>query len=295
MTGGSLAQLSQRSVAITGASTGIGRAVALRMDRLGWQVFAGVRKDADGRSLQAEASNRLVPLKIDVVDGSSIAAAAKEVGEVVGGNGLDGLVNNAGISIQGPLEYIDIDDLRHQLEVNVVGQLAVTQAFLPLIRAARGRIVFMSSVAGRGPAVPLIGPYTASKYALEAIAETLRQELIPWGIKVSIIEPGSIATPLWEKGQAAAQAAIDRMPETFQERYGAVVDRAQRIAGKMEERGVSPERVAEKVEHALVARRPRIHYLIGIDAYVRTFVEPSMPKPLRDRVVGKVMGRERQT
>ena len=189
-----------RSVVITGCSTGIGRASALRMDSIGWRVFAGVRKEADAESLSKAGSSRLVPLILDVADQATIDASRKTVASELVDGALHGLVNNAGITVQGPLEYLPLDEMRKQMEVNVTGQIAVTQAFLPYLRTARGRIVFMSSIAGRAPALPFIAPYSASKKALEAIGESLKVELMADGIGVSLIEPGSIATEIWEKG-----------------------------------------------------------------------------------------------
>ena len=180
-----------KSVVITGASTGIGAACALHLDQWGWRVFAGVRKQGDAEALRAQGSARLTPVSLDVTDTVSISTAASAVAGAVGAAGLAGLVNNAGIVVPGPIELLPLSDLRRQLEINVVGQVAVTQAFLPLIRAGRGRIVNMGSIAGR-MATPFTGAYGASKFALEALTDALRLELQPWGISVSIIEPGAV-------------------------------------------------------------------------------------------------------
>src|SRR3990172_8450526 len=186
----------QRCVVITGASTGIGEACALRLDKLGWRVFARVRKEADAERLKNEGSERLTPAFIDVTDEGSIMKAEETVRAVVGEAGLAGLGDNAGVGIHGPLEFLPIEDLRRQLEVNTIGQIAVTQAFLPLIRKGRGRIVNIGSIGGK-MATPFLGPYAASKFAMEALTDSLRQELRPWDIHVAIVEPGSIATPIW--------------------------------------------------------------------------------------------------
>ncbi|HET9162201.1 MAG TPA: SDR family NAD(P)-dependent oxidoreductase, partial [Solirubrobacterales bacterium] len=172
-----------KSVLVTGASSGIGRATALRLDRAGWRVFAGVRKEADADSLRAGASARLVPLMLDVTDAAAIAAAAEQIAAEVGEGGLGGLVNNAGVGLLGPLETLPIEDFRRTVEVNLIAQVAVTQALLPQVRAARGRIVFVSSVGGR-MAMPFGSPYHAAKFGLEAVADSLRRELRPWGIAV---------------------------------------------------------------------------------------------------------------
>src|SRR5688500_9161604 len=186
------------AVVITGASTGIGRACAIDLDGRGFRVFAGVRKDEDGERLRSERPS-IEPLRIDVTDAGEIAAARDRVGEEVGERGLAGLVNNAGIAVPGPLEHLPLDEIRRQLEVNVLGQIAVTQAFLPLLRTARGRIVNIGSIGGR-VALPLLGPYAGSKHAMEGISDSLRRELRPWGIEVSLVRPGPIATEIWERG-----------------------------------------------------------------------------------------------
>ena len=174
------------------------------MDRRGFRVFAGVRSPSAAEKLRAKASSRLTAVTIDVTDIASIAAAVDRVAAAVGDTGLAGLVNNAGIVVPGPLEAVPIDALRRQLEVNVIGQVAVTQAFLPLLRKARGRVVNMSSING-GLSIPCLGPYAASKWALEAINDALRQELRRFGIRVSSVVPGAISTPIWEKSSAAAE------------------------------------------------------------------------------------------
>lgn len=284
----------ERTVLITGASTGIGRACAQRLDGQGWRVFAGVRKQADAESLEKESSARLNAITLDVTDQATIDAAAKVIDEATGGS-LDALVNNAGITVQGPLEYVPLDDLRHQLEVNLIGQVAVTQAFLRSLRAARGRIVFMSSIAGRAPSLPLLGPYGASKKALEGIAESLRAELLPWGIRISLIEPGAIATPIWEKGDATFDDLIASLPDEGRARYADMLQRARRVAMAAGRRGLQPEKVAAVVEKALTSRRPRLRYLVGPDAKARALLEPVIPNAVRDRALGRVLGTSTKT
>jgi len=225
-----------KSVLVTGASTGIGRATALRLDRDGWSVFAGVRREEDAESLHAEASERLVPVMLDVTDPGQVVGAADLIDGAVGEGGLDGLVNNAGVAILGPLETIPLDDFRRQVEVNLTAQVAVTQALLPAIRRSRGRIVFVSSIGGR-MALPFGGPYHAAKFGLEAVADCLRQELRPWGIHVSAIEPGSIDTPIWERGERIADEVSARAPAAQEELYGVTIERfrgaVRRTAGGM--------------------------------------------------------------
>jgi NAD(P)-dependent dehydrogenase (short-subunit alcohol dehydrogenase family) len=281
--------MAHKTVVITGASTGIGRACALLLDGRGWEVYAGVRKSQDATSLEAEASDRLTPVMLDVADQGSVDEAARTLGIALRDRPLAGLVNNAGITIQGPLEFLPPDELRRQLEVNVVGQLSVTQAFMPWIHRAKGRIVFMGSMGGRTPSLPFIGPYIASKYAIEAIAESLRLELLATGVKVSIVEPGTIKTPLWEKGYEMFDEIMGWVPPDARSRYEGSMRRSMEFARKAEERGIEPVKVAERVVHALTAKRPRIHYLVGADARVRTAVEPYVPKPLRDLLVTRFL------
>ncbi len=272
------------TVVITGASTGIGRACALHMDREGWRVFAGVRNPAAADELRAAGSERLVPVSLDVTDPDSIAAMVEAVEREVGEAGLQGLVNNAGIAVGGVLEFMDLDTVRQMLEVNVVGALAVTQPLIPLLRRAQGRIVMMSSIAGRS-ATPLVGAYAASKHALEALTDALRIELHPWGIQVSAVEPGNVATPIWEKALAQAQEQLAQMPAQVQRLYGPLLELGiRKIRRAAEGRGTPPEAVARVVHHALTAARPRTRYLVGRDAVIQYWVE-RLPDRLRDRIV----------
>jgi len=278
-----------RSVVITGASTGIGEACALRMDRLGWRVFAGVRKEADGEALKAKASEKLTPIIIDVTEQPAINASAEAVSAAVGESGLAGLVNNAGISIVGPLEFLPQEDLRRQLEVNVIGQIAVTQAFLPLIRKATGRVVNIGSIAGR-MATPFLGPYSASKFAMEALTDSLRQELQPWGLHVSIVEPGSIATPIWDKAQSGADEMLAKLPEEATMLYGQATEAMRKAAREFEEASIPPDGVAKFVEHALTARTPKTRYVVGRDAQVQRVLVKWAPDRVRDMLVRRQLG-----
>jgi NAD(P)-dependent dehydrogenase (short-subunit alcohol dehydrogenase family) len=273
-----------RTVVITGASTGIGEACALRLDKAGWRVFAGVRKDADGDLLRKQASDRLTPILIDVTNQSQIDAAVKTVGDAVGASGLQGVVNNAGVSVNGPLEYLTSDDLRKQLEVNVIGQIAVTRSFMELVRSGRGRIVFIGSIAGK-MATPFLGPYCASKHAMEALSDSLRQELRPWGIAVSLVEPGSIATKIWEKGMNDADEFERNMPEDAMMRYGKAFGALKEAAQKFEGAGIPADRVAKAVEHALTSGRPRTRYIVGFDATIQSVLRRVAPDRLRDRLI----------
>lgn len=272
--------MAERAVVVTGASSGIGRATALLLDARGWTVFAGVRRSADARSLAVAASERLVPLMLDVSKEHDIAAAAQTVRDR--GIPLAGLVNNAGIAAAAPLEAVPIDELRHQLEVNVVGQVAVTQAMLPMLRAVEGRIVNVTSVGGL-VAGPMLGPYHASKFAFEAITDTLRNELAPWGIEVIAIEPGAIATPIW----ATSAAAADRMnlPAEAIERYRKPIAAARASAANASKHGLPPEKVAGVIERALTTLRPRTRYPVGNDAKAVAWLLAGLPDRLRDRIV----------
>jgi NAD(P)-dependent dehydrogenase (short-subunit alcohol dehydrogenase family) len=278
-----------RSALITGASTGIGRATALHLDSSGWRVFAGVRREEDAASLREAGSERLEPLTLDVTEPTQIAAAAERIGEAVGGAGLGGLVNNAGIAVPGPLETLPRDDFRRQIDVNLNAQVAVTQAMLPAIRAARGRIVFITSIGGL-MAFPMFGAYHAAKFGLEAVGDVFRQELRPWGISVSIVEPGSIATPIWERGEAEVEAIAGRARNGHTDLYGEAIEAYREVARKTGERGIPPRKVAARIEHALSARRPRVRYLVGADARGQALASRVLPDRLVDWLVARATG-----
>lgn len=285
---------------ITGASTGIGQATALRLAAAGWEVLAGVRDPVAGERLVEESkaapgssAGGVIPLTLDVTDAAQIAAAAAFVDGRANGHGwlgsgrLDALVNNAGIGVGGPLELLDMADLRMQLEVNVVGQVAVTQALLPALRRARGRIVLVSSIGGR-VAVPFNGPYAASKYAVEAIGDALRGELHSSGIAVSLVEPGSVKTPIWGKSRAEAERLT--VPPELEAQYGHVKSAFAKVLSDTESRGVPPERVAATIERALTARRPRSRYLVGLDAYGMVLAKALLPSRAFDGVIRRSLG-----
>ena len=280
-------QMNQRnrmSVVVTGASTGIGAACALDCASRGMAVFAGVRDPRAGEALVAKAGPSLIPVLLDVTDEPSIARSLEVVQRVVGGAGLGGLVNNAGIVVGSPLEVIPLSQLRTQLEINVIGQIAVTQAFLPLLRLDHGRIVNMGSIAGRGT-IPLLGPYSASKYALEALTDALRMELQPWGIQVSIIEPGAIATPIWEKSGKAAQELEALAGDEAKALYGDAVSRVREAVAQSAERAISPDAVVRAVHHALTAARPKTRYLVGNDAKLRAWMVKWLPDRMQDTLL----------
>jgi len=276
-----------RSALVTGASTGIGRATALRLDASGWRVFAGVRDPVAGESLRADGSARLTPITLDVTDPEQIAAAAALI-EEASEDGLYGLVNNAGVAIPGPLETIPLEDFRRQIEVNLVAYVAVTQALLQSIRKAKGRVVFVSSIGGR-MAFPFGGPYHASKFGTEAIGDVFRQELRPWGLRVAIVEPGSIDTPIWERGQRKATEIEAKAPQTDL-LYGAAIEKFRKVIQDTAERGIPPEKVAKAIAHALESSRPRSRYLVGLDAKVQARLRPLIPTPVFDRIVARTLG-----
>ncbi len=269
----------RRAVVITGASTGIGEACALRLDDKGVRVFAGVRNEADGASLKQKASDRLTPVLIDVTIPDAIASARQAIADALGQDGLAGLVNSAGIFFGGPLEFSSIDEMRKEFEVNLFGAIAVTQALLPLLRTRTGRIVNISSGSGL-IALPFLGPYAASKFALEAISDSWRVELRPWGIWVAVVEPGVVDTPMREKVISTLRKARESFPPEAHELYGSIFGSAER----QEERGIPAMRVAEAVEHALFASRPKHRYIVGPDAIILSIFR-KLPAGFRDWLI----------
>ena len=265
------------AVLITGSSTGIGAACALDLDGRGFRVFAGVRSEADGERLRRGASERLSPVRIDVTEPETIRAAAEQVGAAVGEAGLAGLVNNAGILVCAPVELVGLDLLRKQLEVNVIGVVAVTQAFLPLLRAGRGRIVNVGSISGRVVA-PCLGPYAASKFALEALTDALRVELRKWGISVSIVEPDTVKTPIWDKVEEQPGEHFLHALKLYDEELLAM-RKATYVMGKT---GMPVERVVRAVRHALSARRPKTRYPVGLRTHLAFWAARHLPDRLRD-------------
>jgi len=284
-----MSEYSGKVAVITGASSGIGRACALLLARDGLHVFAGVRRPEDGDKLLAEAGNHLMPLILDVTDIESIAAAVDHVTSRLHGRDLDGLVNVAGIGITGPLEYVTAADLCKVFQVNVFGPLAVTQAFLPLIRKARGRIVNISSV-GAHIAIPFGGVLTASKAAMGLLSDALRMELGSSGVRVCVIEPASINTPAVEKTLGDVEGVIRRLPPQGARRYGEMLRAFTKRAYARELNGSAPDVVAQAVRHALTARRPRIRYRVGKGAKVLTILPRLLPDRLLDRIRMRILG-----
>lgn len=275
-----------KTILVTGASTGIGEACALRLDAHGHRVYAGVRREEDAQRLRTQGSDRLVPVFLDVTDEAQIDAAVKQIDDDAGL--LSGLVNNAGIARGGPLEYLPVDEWREQLEVNVVGQVAMTRAALPLLRRDRGRVVFIGSIGGR-VANALMGPYNASKFAIEGIGESLRQELRPWGMHVAVVEPGAIKTAIWDKGRETADRLDRDLPEEARERYADHIAVIRKGIEMQDRNAIPPDAVAKAVEHALTARRPHTRYVVGKDAKALAVMARVMPDRTREAVIRRVL------
>jgi NAD(P)-dependent dehydrogenase (short-subunit alcohol dehydrogenase family) len=269
--------MARKTVLVTGTSTGIGRVTAEQLMARGFHVLAGVRREED-------APPGSEPVRLDVTDPAAIARAA---GLAANRSPLVGLVNNAGITVQGPLEFLSLDEIRRQLEVNLLGPLALTQAMLPLLRAARGRVVMLSSIGGR-TTVPFLGPYHTSKWALEGLSDTLRQEVEPTGVKVAIVEPGSADTEIWRKGQDTTREVLAGLPPEGRELYGDRLEGVRILAEKTAARAFPPSKVAEAIVHALTARRPRPRYLVGADARVQLALRALLPTRTLDAAVRRL-------
>jgi NAD(P)-dependent dehydrogenase (short-subunit alcohol dehydrogenase family) len=280
-----------KTVLVSGASTGIGRATVRHLAARGHRVFAGVRKDSDAESIRADAAGltgggSLEPVQLDVTVPADIAAVVERIeGE---GLRLDALVNNAGIVVASPLEALPVGDLRRQFEVNFFSCAQMIQACLPSLREARGRIINMSSISGR-IANPFMGAYSASKHALEAYSDALRMELAPWGIRVLLIEPGPIQTPIWEKsGMAAADLMKENNPADW-EPYRDGIQRMTKFAQVAIKTAPPASRVARCVSHALEARWPRRRYPVGRLIRLQLYVGLLMPHMLRDWANGRAL------
>ena len=277
-----------KSVVVTGSSTGIGWGAAKILIQNGFRVFGSVRKDADGERLQKEFGANFVPLKFDVTDAQAVNAAAEKVAAALGGETLAGLVNNAGIAVAGPLLYLKIDEFRQQLEVNVTGQVIVTQAFAPLLGADRsrkgapGRIVNITSVGGKN-ANPFMGPYCASKFAMEGLSESLRRELMLFGIDVIVVAPGAVATPIWAKAEEVDVTQYANTPYMTQ---------LQKIRTYMLTRGpkgLKPEKLGEAIHHALTTAHPKTRYSVSPDG-LQDLMVSILPKRVVDRMIGGQLG-----
>lgn len=270
------------AVLVTGAARGIGRTIASHLATLGWDVIAGVRNEADAAVMGALP--RVSAVTLDVTDDAQVAAL-----DAVLPARLDAVVNNAGIAVGGPLEVLPISELRRQFDVNVVGALAVTQAVLPRLRSSKGRIVFISSVSGR-IASPMLGAYSASKFALEAAADALRMELRPWHIGVSVVEPAQTATDMWDTAEESADSFEAAMSVEQRVLYAKHLAGFRKMIPLSRRVAVPPERVAEVVEKALTAHRPHARYAVGVGPSVQMALVKNLPSSVADLAVRRIMG-----
>ena len=281
--------IEKKTVIVTGASSGIGRSCVTQMIDAGWRVFATVRKSIDADKLMSDLGSALTTVIMDVTDRPSVMAAAGQVSSQLHGQGLDGLVNVAGIGMMRPIEYATPDDLQEIFDINVFGEIAVTQAFLPLIGKARGRIVNISSV-GAHIAIPFGSPINASKSAFGTFSDTLRLEMHPFGIHVCVVEPGAIKTPAVEKTLGDVEAIIAKLPAQGAARYGDMLKRFARRAYAREMNGSSPDVVARAVHSALTARRPQPRYRVGKHAGFLTLLPRILPDRLLDAILLRIAG-----
>jgi NAD(P)-dependent dehydrogenase (short-subunit alcohol dehydrogenase family) len=271
--------MSERRVVVTGASSGIGYTCAASLAKRGWRVLAGVRNLRDGEAIRAADPQRIRPLILDVTDPGAIAAAAA----VVGAEPLAGLVNCAGVAAIGPLELVAPEALRGQFDVNVVGLMAVIQAFLPALRRGPGRIVTIGSIAGRS-ALPGTGAYDASKFAIEGLTDSLRMELQPFGIQVSLIEPGAVVSAIWHKTFRELERLRQNSDPARYALYEGLLARVSQETARSMRQAVPASAVAKAVEHALTAARPKTRYLVGRDAWFWLLLN-MLPDRLRDRLI----------
>jgi NAD(P)-dependent dehydrogenase (short-subunit alcohol dehydrogenase family) len=283
-----------KSVVVTGSSTGIGWGAAKVLVAKGFRVFGSVRKAEDGARLQQEFGPAFVPLLFDVTDAEAVKKGAETVAEALKGETLFGLVNNAGIAVPGPLFYIPVEDFRRQLEVNLVGQLIVTQAFWPLLKAKpglprrsgeaakAGRIVNISSVGGKN-ASPFVGPYNTSKFGLEGFSEALRREAMLFGIDVIVVAPGAVATPIWDKAEAVDVSRYASTP------YYAALEKIKKYMLDLGRKGFAPEKLGRAIHRALTAKRPKTRYTVTPDKF-ENFLVHALPKRMVDRLVAKRLG-----
>jgi NAD(P)-dependent dehydrogenase (short-subunit alcohol dehydrogenase family) len=277
-----------KSVVVTGASTGIGWGCCKVLIASGFRVFGSVRKQIDADRLTGEFGANFMPVIFDVTDEAAVAAGARQVETALGGEMLFGLVNNAGIAVPGPLLYTKIDDFKHQIEVNLTGQLIVTQAFAPLLGADRsrkgapGRIVMISSVGGKN-ASPFVGPYNASKFALEGLSESLRREFMLFGIDVIIVAPGAVATPIWDKADAVDVSQFANTP------YGTAVNKVKDYMISSGKKGLAPEKLGEVVKKALTTSKPKTRYTVTPDP-LQYIMMNALPKRFVDKFIAKQVG-----
>jgi NAD(P)-dependent dehydrogenase (short-subunit alcohol dehydrogenase family) len=269
------------TVLVTGASRGIGAATVARLVPAGWEVFGSVRDEAAADALRASGAT---PELLDVTNAEQVAALTEALPQR-----LDALVNNAGVVVAGPVEALELDRLRDQLEVNVVGQVAVTQALLPRLRAGGGRVVFVSSVSGR-VSTPLLGAYNASKFALEALADALRVELRPWKLPVILVEPGSVDTDIWRLAEATVDETEAALRPEHRELYAAHTATFRKAIPHIRRGAAAADKVAATIEKALTAEKPRARYVVGLDARAQLALTQLAPTRLTDAAFGKMIG-----
>ncbi|MFT5674707.1 MAG: short-subunit dehydrogenase [Paraglaciecola sp.] len=276
-------------VVVTGASTGIGRGCVKVLSEKGFHVFGSVRKQADADSLTQEFGDKVTPLIFDTTDEQAVTAGAAKAKEIMGSATLSGLVNNAGIAVTGPLMHVPIDELRHQLEVNTIAPVIVSQAFLPLLGAVNpplqnpGRIINISSLAGV-TAMPFVGPYAASKHALEAISGSLRQELMMYGIDVIIIGPGSVATPIWDKAEHVDSSQYSDTD------FKQPLEIMGNLMSELGLKGIAVEKVGELVHHTITTAKPKVRYTIVPNRLRDWIIPQNLPLRLLDKIVGSKLG-----
>jgi NAD(P)-dependent dehydrogenase (short-subunit alcohol dehydrogenase family) len=276
------------SVLVTGAARGIGRAIVDHLASSGWDVIAGVRSEQDAAAVTNSHPQRVSAVILDITDAGHIAKLAKSLPDR-----LDAVVNNAGVAVAGPIETVTPDDWREQLEVNVIGQVAVTQAVLPQLRKSRGRIVFISSLNGR-ISMPLFGPYCASKFALEAAADALRLELRTWGIPVVVIEPAQTDTDMWRTADDEVLKTEEAMAPEHRALYAQHLKGMKKLVPRSQRMAVPTDKVVAVVEEALTARRPRARYVVGLGPKLQVALVTNMPTPLRDRLMSMMVGLPRR-
>jgi NAD(P)-dependent dehydrogenase (short-subunit alcohol dehydrogenase family) len=272
------------SVLVTGAGRGIGKSIVEHLATRGWDVIAGVRNERDAATVTALSPQRVSSVILDVTDAGHIAALQESLPER-----LDAIVNNAGIAVGGPIEAVSPDQWRKQLEINVIGQLAVTQAALPRLRESRGRIVFISSVNGR-LSVPMLGVYSASKFALEAAADALRAELRPWHIPVLIVEPGQTDTDMLRTAETTVKETEEALTPEQRSLYAKHIAGAKKFVHVWQRMGVPAEKVSAVVEEALTARRPRARYVVGVGPKLQVALMTNLPTRMRDLLLRKISG-----
>ena len=269
------------TVLVTGAARGIGRATVQRLADAGWDVVAGVRRAEDGEALR---SDRVTPVVLDITDAEQVAALEGSLPAR-----LDAVVNNAGVVVSGPMEGVPLDDLRRQLEINVVGQVAVAQAVLPRLRASRGRIVFVSSLSGR-VATPMTGPYNASKFALEGLADAMRMELHPWGIKVVVVEPAQTDTAMWREAEGSLEESVAALAPEHRELYAKHIEGTRKMIPRSQKMASPADGGAAPIERALTARRPKARYVVGGGPRLQGVLAHITPTPLRDAALRAMSG-----